>query len=424
MKAARGLARPAALLAAALLLRLGVALANELRPLFPAYYYNDAVLYDANARQVLAAWAGAPRTFSLSPGMELYSVWTAALYRAVAPSPLVPAAANCLFGAFACLAVGATAGALFGRRVGLVAALLVTAWPSHMFYTSQNFKEAPSLALLAFVLYAVASGLGRRPAFWRRPAASLALAAAAAALLGFFRSHLLPFLVGAAAVGACVLLARRGRPAAGRAVAVVLCVLAGALLYRPAYRAAGPGLFTYSGATDAYLRTIDSAEIPVRHIPPFTPEWLSENRRSRQHSSRDWARKTSGRAVATELFPEARFTTWLDVLRFVPKSSFYSLYMPLPGLYPIEGKPGRAAAALEDLVLLGLSLCAAAGFWAARRRPGAWVLAAFFCALVPAGALFEFDLGSASRHRLATLSSLMPLAALGLTLAARRLRRA
>ena len=78
----------------------------------------------------------------------------------------------------------------------------------------------------------------------------------------------------------------------------------------------------------------------------------------------------------------------------------------------------------SDVGLLALSLCAAAGFWAARRRPGAWVLGAFFCAVVPAGALFEFDLGSASRHRLATLSGLLPPAALWLTLAARRLRRA
>lgn len=416
--------RVAGLFAAALLLRLGMLALNEHKPFFPSHYYNDAALYDANARQVLAVWDGAPRTFSLSPGMELYSVWTAGLYRAVRPSPLVPKAVNCALGAAAALAVGAAAGTLFGRRAGAVAAVLVAAWPSHAFYSSQNIKEAPSLFLLAAGLYGVVFGLRRAAPPASRLHATLLLGASCAVLLGFLRSHLLPFLGLAAAAGAAALVMRAGRGAAGRAAAVVLWLLAGILLYRPASAAAGPRLFTYAAATTDYFRPVDSAERPVSGTRPFSPEWLSENRLSRQYSSRMWALNTEGRRVATELFPDVRFKTWLDVALFLPKASFYCLYMPLPGFYPIEGKLGRAAAAVEDLVLLALSACAAAGFWAARRRPGAWALAAFFCATVPAGALFEFDLGSASRHRLATLSALMPLAALQLTLAARRLRRA
>ena len=135
-------------------------------------------------------------TFAFSPGMELYSVWTAALYRAVAASPLVAQSANAVFGALACLAVGATARALFNRRAGALAAILVALWPSHAFYTSQNSKEAPALLLLALVLFALVSGFGRRAV----PERTLRLVptAAAALVLGFFRSHLLPFLAGAA----------------------------------------------------------------------------------------------------------------------------------------------------------------------------------------------------------------------------------
>ena len=99
------------------------------------------------------------------------------------------------------------------------------------------------------------------------------------------------------------------------------------------------------------------------------------------------------------------------MLLFLPKSIFYILFMPLPGLYPLGGKLGRILASAENLALLALSLVALLGLLRGPRSPAALSLLAFFCLILPPSALLEFDLGSATRHRLLFFPFILPFAA-------------
>ena len=118
-----------------------------------------------------------------------------------------------------------------------------------------------------------------------------------------------------------------------------------------------------------------------------------------------------GREIETQFFPDADFRTWPELVAFVPKGAFYALFMPLPGLYPMNGKVGRILAAAENALLLALAVLAVLGLRRVRWTPAAVALLATFLALAAGAGLLEYDLGSAARHKLLTLSLLLPFAA-------------
>lgn len=400
-------------------LRAGTALLTESKPLFPDYYYNDARTNDAAAKDLLAAWdAGAGATGG-SRGTEGYVLWLAWLYKAAAPAPLVPKLLNSFLGALSALVLGAAAAVTFGRRAGLLTALAVAVWPSHVFFTSQNFKEAPGLLSAAAALAGWAAALAARGP--GRRAAALLVGAAAMALGAAIRPQMTLFFAAAAAAGAAADGVRRGRAALPGAASLLAAAVLGTALSVAAEHRLRP---RPHGPFEPGALLPRAVESPADYslVRPDSPANVSEYRRHKFALNRIWSRAQAHRDAATELFPDARFESWSNVAVFLPKASFYELFMPLPGLYPLEGKPGRVLAAAENTAVLLGFLAAAAGFWRARRRPGAWVLAAFVACLTPAAALFEFDLGSASRHRLQPLAAAVPFAALWAAGAARRLR--
>lgn len=144
---------------------------------------------------------------------------------------------------------------------------------------------------------------------------------------------------------------------------------------------------------------------------PTSPGGITTFRKSRQFADRRWARLTMGREINTQIYPEAEFKTWWDVLAYLPKGAFTVLFMPLPGLYPMDGKLGRYAAAMENMILLSLAALAAAGFIRCPKSPARLGLLAFFATMTVGAALLEFDLGSAGRHKLLYLPMLFPFAA-------------
>ena len=346
-----------AIAASAFALRAGAAVLTEYRPLFPSYYYTDAQFADREARKLLGLIDEPPATSSLSH--RAHAAFTALIYRASGPRPLAPKLVNALAASLGVLAFGVFACGIFGFRAGAASAGLLTLWPSHVFFTSQNFKEGLVCGALmgAWLLLAPA---GKR----REPRA----AAAGLALLGLLGALRAPVMLAAAAVFVHPRLGRRGLAA----LLLVAC-LAVPLVFRAA------------------------------------PAAITEYRRSRQHSESLYA-LSNGREVGTFLFPDEKMSSWLDVLAFIPKASFHVLFMPLPGLFPMEGKPGRMLAAAENAVLLALVLLASAA--ALRLGPAPALLAPllFFAAMTLGSSVMELDLGGASRHKLMYCPMLFPFA--------------
>jgi hypothetical protein len=409
--------RPLTSLAAfALALRVACAAATEIHPLFPAYYYTDAVMTHSYAVSALAdVRAGRLPVINGALGERIQTAISLGFYRALGPRPFLIKLFNALLGALAVAAFAWALSKAIPSRPALIAGLAMAVWPSHLFYTSQNLKEAPVGLLTYATLGAVFAG-GFDAKAPRSRTASFALAAGLSLLgAGFYRSYILIILATALLIALGLSALRPPRANALLAVATILLALG-------VYPSAAKGLLAsfHAGA----LGEADQGRITPHLIPvtydnkdanvvhnPTSPEGISRFRQARQASDRLWAAENAGREIGTQIHPDAAFKTWLDVLLYLPKGAFTVLFMPLPGLYPMAGKIGRWAAAAENSALLLVAALAAAGIVRGAWSPERLVLLAFFAAMAAGSALLEFDLGSAGRHKLLYLPMLFPFAA-------------
>jgi hypothetical protein len=400
--------------AAALACRLGVAALTESRPLFPSFYYTDARLIDASAAKVYREAArGGPAGYEGTLSQRVQVRVQYEVYRLFGVHPFAMKAVNAVLGSLAVVVLGAALWEPFGPGPALTAAAFVALWPSAVFYTSQNFKEAPAL-LFAYLSLALLTPLAEREARpARRSAVFAALGGVALLMVGLYRSYVM--LVTAAAVGAACLWRAALERRVNRGVAAGLAV---ALIAPAAFLPVSRLLTTrwLSAPMSGDPRNLPQI-LPVTYdgrtahaYRPFSPQGISEFRRIRQRSDEQWAEAHTNRKIGTQIFPDARFRTWLDVAAYLPKGAFYVLFMPLPGLYPLNGKIGRLLAALENLGLLALAALGLAGAARGPKTPARAAFLLFFLMMTVGSALLEFDLGSAGRHKLLYLPMLFPFA--------------
>ncbi|MBI4060107.1 MAG: glycosyltransferase family 39 protein [Elusimicrobia bacterium] len=396
---------------AALALRAGAAILTETRPLFPPFYYTDAQRIELLVEQTMAAQKEGRPFVSHATQSQVIQVKTQlALYRLFGPRPLAVKLFHAALGALACVVLGAALLPLFGPGPALAGAALCAVWPSNVFFTSQNFKESPSnllayLALWGFLV--LIEGAARRAASAVLIGAGVALALTAGA---FYRAYTLLILTPAMAA-ACVLELARRRKASGASTLYLAASLAALALYAPASRWL---MGRWTGDKNPGSRALAAHIVPVswdERARPTSPRGLTEFRRSQLEVDRNWARDNRGREISTQLFPEARFESWLDVAAFLPKGVFHALFMPLPGLYPMEGKIGRVMAGLENLLLLALAGLGVLGALRGPKTSGRVFLMLFFAGMAASAGLLEPDLGSAARHKLLYLPMLFPFAA-------------
>ena len=208
----------------ALALRAASALVTEYKPIFPAYYYTDAESIRAAATRALAEVEdGREPAINGTLSERIQTLISLESFRLFGPRQLPVKLLNALLGALAVAVLGWTFSLVFAPEAAGLACLAVAVWPSHVFYTSQNLKEAPSdLLAYAAIGAAFAAGLDRSAP---RARVSAFAAAAAAALLaaGFYRSYVLVCLAGALFLGlgaaACAAAPRANDIKAGAAVA-------------------------------------------------------------------------------------------------------------------------------------------------------------------------------------------------------------
>jgi hypothetical protein len=391
----------------AFFLRLGMAWVTRTHPLFPDYYYTDARHIDNAA----AAAVGKPFTYAGTLSQRIHVRLQSSLYRIIGIHPFVMKIVNCMVGALGVFALLIATSNFFSPGPTLLTGIAYALWPSNIFYTSQNFKEAPTnffaFCALAFLLRLLAKKGPRFFAFG---------GILAAILTGLFRSHVMATLCAAVAISAIagLLIDRKAKHSVPLLLALSAAVAA-PILYLPTSRF----LLTHwvsgqlTGAPRLHPRILPvTYDIETKHAyKPTSPQGLSEFRRLRQESDRLWAHANAGRNIGTQIFPDERFTSWWDVATFIPKASFYTLFMPLPGLYPIEGKIGRLLGSIENLFLLVIAALGLIGAVTGPKSLGRSAMLIFFAGMTVGSALLEFDLGSAGRHKLLYLPMLFPFAA-------------
>lgn len=393
---------------AAFAVRTGAAILTEYKPLFPAYYYNDAVFVERMAWDMAQTWrSGALYRSPYSTAQRAHAAALALPYAVVGRRPFVNKMINVFLGSASVVLLGLAFRSLVSDKAAFAAAAFVAAWPSHVFYTSQNFKESPTLLLAfgALALLLPSLSPGAKPALSRVAAGAFLLA-----LAGLLRSYVLFVLAASLATGAALACRQKaGRKAAGLALAAVLASLA---LYRGAEFAVFRRLIAVPEGLPQVIAPLSrpAVEATGPAPAPWTPAGIGRRRAASQYSDRAYA-VGMGREVGTQIEPDARLETWLDLGLFLPRAAFQVLFMPLPGLYPMDGKLGRWLAAGENVVLLLVAAIAAAALRRTRLGPPSAAALAFFLIMTGGSALLEFDLGSTSRHKLLYLPMLFPFAA-------------
>ncbi|MDE2143711.1 MAG: hypothetical protein KGJ84_14980 [Elusimicrobia bacterium] len=402
---------------AALILRVGAALLTEAHPLFPAYYYADALMTNEHAAAAFAAAHGGPPYDYKGVLSHLIGVREqVAVYGLIGVHPVAMKLINSVLGAAAVVALGAAAACAFDPAFALAAAALCAVWPSDVFYTSQNLKESPT----NFLVYAaLACGLAlatKQVAASKKSLLFAVLTCGALVGAGFYRSYVM-LVLAAALILVYLLDMAKTRTLTRNAAFGLLAVLLGLAAYRPLSRGTMNRFYPAGAPGDPRLETplipvsYDSTSPEAATYRPTSLHGLAEFRRLRQYSDRVYAKNIENREIATQILPGAALDTWRDLAVFLPKSAFEVLFMPLPGLYPMDGKLGRIFASGENLILLILAVLGIAGAVRGRWTPARLGFLAFFAAMTLGSALLEFDLGSAGRHKLLYLPMLFPFAA-------------
>lgn len=400
-----------AVAALAFIVRAGAAVVTEYRDFLPAYHFTDArstERYGWEAAQNLAA--GRPVDWRGSPSHRVMTGWTAAVYRVTGRRPLVLKLVVAALSAAGIAALWWLAALLFDPRAASWTAAAAALWPSSVFYGSQVLKD-PLIAPLIYAALACAARLivpgGPRLAPWCGALAAIVAAA-------FLRSYLLI----PSAFALLVAAAWSWRLDRSRALALIALAAAAPLTFRALSAWTLAHVLTAPASIAAADPTLRSEVIPTYYDPqagksvsPYSPRALTAFRRYRQESDQVEAQKTYGRRIATQIYPDAVLETWLDVALFLPKSALHALFMPLPGLYPLDGRPGRLVAAAENLLLVLAAALTALSLRRGLPSAGAAGLLAFFAVMVAGAGVLEFDLGSASRHKTLYFPLLFPIAA-------------
>ena len=383
-------------------LRAGLALALPRLPL-ESYHFNDARLSATMAREARARVdAGLPPLWGGPPGQRLTTRFAAAAFSLAGDRPIVLGLLVSVFSAIWVAALWALTRNLSGERAAIAVACFAALWPSAAFYGSQYLKDPVIIAAFTTGLAAALAARG-----WT---------AAAAAPFFLLAGTLRPMILLPAAL--CLSVAAAARRRLGQGGWMPPLALAFALL--PAHRllvvplidriaplsVASEDPTLGHGVVPAILET-DGKGVSWA----LSPRGISAYRDYRQRHDQIWSIHRVGRRVETQIHPNHELETWLDLALFVPRAAFTVLFQPLPGLYPLEGKPLRVLASLENAALLAVF----ALFLSAHRRvldaPDAAALAAAFWSCLLGSAVIEYDLGSASRHKILFAALMLPLAA-------------
>jgi hypothetical protein len=386
-------------------LRAGAAVLTEYRDILPAYHFTDALLMERWGWELAESTAaGRPRHYARSPSQRVMIALAANVYR-TGHHPLFLKLLCCAVASSAVALLWLLAAPIFGTTAATLAAVGLAVWPSAAFYGSQFLKDGLIMApLYAGLLLALLPSLTPATVM----GALLALVG-----VGCLRSYaLIPAAAALAAAAAAYWRSKKH----GKGGALLALAIATPLAYKLASTVVLDRISPVPAETSDSDPSIRAEIIPTSydgktHYTPYTPEGLTRFRHYRQQNDQVWALQNTGRRIETQIYPDAEFKTWLDVALFVPKSAFHALFMPLPGLYPLNGKLTRLLAGLENILLLAMFALALSGL-----RRGPWTaervaLLVFVGVMIAGTALIEFDLGAASRHKTLFLPLLFPFAA-------------
>ncbi len=357
----------------AFLIRAAVAWWDADQTLFPPHYYNDARRFHLSGMQVLAGMRGDGPWPELDISRRGFQTLIGLIYFVSGHEKFPAQLLVCVFGGLSVWFLARLGERLVSRRAGLIAAWTLALWPSSIFYGAQLIKDG---AIMPWILASLLGTLGTGPA-----ARSGLLSAGIA---GLIRPHVGILLAG-------IWAAKRFRDILRPSVVATLIALEIVALY-------GTSSLIERGA-----QVIPQEFASLRAFPAALTEFRTVRQRRENRDGR--------RVVESHLFKEQRFRHWGDVILFVPKAGFYAAFMPLPGLFPLQGKLSRILSAMENVLWLVITALAALALKRRGLRPDDRVILCYIGLSCVIWGIFDLDLGAASRHKLQYMPLLLIYAA-------------
>lgn len=265
---------------------------------------------------------------------------------------------------------------LFDAQTGLLAAAIVSVWPTFLLHSTQLIRDPLSILCLLALILVLTMLLGRDFA-WRE--AGL-LGVAGAILVTVFwlaRGNMWNVVILAVAITVAMLagrMIRARRLVKGNAFAMLLIIAA--LVVVPS--------------------RLESTTLPgVR--PPVTTLTIPST--IKQMSGRR-AGFRSYTSQASNIDEDVQFNSTGDVIRYLPRAFVIGFFAPFPNMWMEVGSFGRAhrlLSGVETLVMYFLYLAAGLCVWRQRRNPRMWLvflvatigMLALGLVVVNAGALFR-----------------------------------
>jgi hypothetical protein len=350
----------------AFVLRSFLAVASSLGRLVPALYTLDAEEYDRLGQLVVTGWrSGTPASHALfsSLNVKVYAYLCAAVYYALGHSPLTMKILNCFAGTLMVYNTFRITQKLHNEKTATRVALLLAVFPSLVFWTSQNFRDALVFYLISQIIYWSILWAERGGLRW--PALLFLLS--------------LPLLLLRIYIGLltvlCIVLTGGYHLARSR----------GHLLKPVVYIVSLIGLV----AVIYFSRSVSASAI----VWDMTADKLAMLRdRLAVHGATNFA--------------SVQYDSWLDVIKSAPWLSLYFLLSPFPWQM---SNPVQALASIENLLFWGFLLLSALQTGRLLRAGAARI---FFMLLFIAGAVILFGLvegnvGTGYRHKMHVIPYIM-----------------
>lgn len=255
---------------------------------------------------------------------------------------------------------------IFNTRAAMLAAAIVTIWPSFLLHSTQFIRDTLTTFFLLALLFVLTLVL-RREFSWRAAAVAGVVGAALVTLFWILRGNMWNVVV--VAIGLTILLlswrmirARKFLPANVFAIVVVLF----AMLLVPS---------RFESTTLAGVRPpATPLAIPSSTQPASTESVFA--RMLRQVGQRRAGFRTY-RAQESNIDDDVYLTTASDVLRFIPRATMIGFFAPFPRMWVQPGNfglAGRLLSGAETLLMYFFYVAAAACVWRNRRRLEMWLL--------------------------------------------------
>ncbi len=369
------------------------------------YIYLNEIshLKDVLKTRGIAAWIDEPSQLHL----KLYALAFAPISRWSNPNVLAIEPLNLVYYLIILLLVFKLGEEVFDRKTGLIAAVIVSVWPSFLLHSTQLVRDPLLIAaVLAFVFF-ITTWL-RRDCSWQRGLTAGAVAGLAAVVIWIVRLAMWDVVRAVTYLGFVFLVIQQLRMRR-----VVVGSLLGSLLLIVIVT-----IIPLNGG----LFAAQQNSIIVGHGPSIAEEAKDEplwERVAKRRRGFTGSSEGDSPVPSSNIDPEIEFHSLVDIIRYLPRAAVIGFFSPFPKMWLTSGRQvglyGRVLSGFETLITYVLECLALVGLWRRWNSLAEWLVALIIVIGFVGLGLIVNNIGSLYRTRYSFWMLLVVLAAGGVS---------